>query len=174
MPYPSSDLSAPTDAEFIAYFGRSPRKNDVILAYISQNGVILDSKQYYYEPDIRHEVFYIGDPITRADADPMTHRHVFILPTSLWNNTVTWTYSIYDYQSNMSGYTTFQNLTTETTNNGGRFEMGFTFNQSDFSGATPWYEIGHVSVTATYPTGSVTWTTEQDNNGVMVRLIALE
>lgn len=174
LPYPSSDLSAPTDAEFIAYFGRPPQKNDVILAYISQNGVILDSKQYYYEPDIRHDVEYFNGHLTRSTDDPMTHRHVFMLPNSLWNNTVTWTYSISDYASNMSGFTTFQNITALTTNQGGRFQIDFTFDQSDFSGAVPWYEIGHLSVTATYPSGSVTWTTQQDNSGVKIRLIALE
>ena len=162
LPYPSSDLSAPTDAEFIAYFGRPPQKNDVILAYIEQDGIILDSKQYYYEPDIRHDAD-LGDVLTSSQGNPLTHRHTFLLPQSLWNNSVTWTFSISNYSSSVASYTTFQNLQTETTNQGGRFEMDFTFYQSDFTGTNlPWFEQGDLTVTATWATGSVTWSTQND------------
>ena len=158
--YPSTNLNAPTEEEFRAYFGFLPTTNDAIIVYTETNGVVTDSKRYIFQPEMQVNRFVgeyrgIGDMTNPQDLKPAIQKNQFLLnSTSFTGEPVTWTYQIFDFVSSHSYITqptgiNFSGVTRVATGT-------HTLNTSIYPNSGLSGESYKIQVTATWATGSVT------------------
>lgn len=162
--YESNNLNAPTESEFLNRFGFNIADGDVIIVFTTQNGIIDDSKEYVYKPEIQsHYVSSEFRPIGDL-SDPQNPKkaeigiYFYLDYDSFQNIPVTWTYNFtYFVNSHYQNVITSPtNFSTSTDRGGTRFKIYSSPNTSIYPNEYH-YEQYSISITATWATGSATY-----------------
>lgn len=162
--YESNNLNAPTESDFLNRFGFNIASGDTIIVFTTQDGVINDSKEYVFKPEIQRiiidsEFRPLGNLEDPQNPRPAEIGQYFFLDFDTFRDvSVTWTYTITNfinshYQNIITSPTNFE---TSTDLAGTRFRVYSSPNTSIYPNAYH-YEQYNMSVTATWATGSATY-----------------